>query len=49
MVLYHGLNGSGSFGDPDFTGIVFMNFEGEILYEQEFLGSPSIPQLLIRR
>jgi len=50
VVLYSAVTGgSGSFSNPDFSGLVFMNFNGEILYHHEFENDSLIPELIVRR
>jgi len=49
-VLYHGFT-EGPFQEdnPDFIGLVYMNFDGEILYEYEFERKPWLEQVVIKR
>lgn len=49
-VLYHGFTGDFiQKGNPDFIGLIYMNFDGEILYEYEFEQKPWIQQVVIKR
>ncbi|GMN05067.1 hypothetical protein MTsPCn5_04550 [Croceitalea sp. MTPC5] len=49
-VLYHGfIEGPFLEDNPDFIGLVYMNFDGEILYEYEFERRPWLEQIVVRR
>lgn len=49
-VLYHGFTqGIIQENNPDFIGLVYMNFDGEILYEYEFEKRPWLEQVMVKR
>lgn len=49
-VLYHGFTeGIIRDNNPDFIGLVYMSFEGEILYEYEFESRLWLEQLVVKR
>ncbi|MDT0539861.1 hypothetical protein [Croceitalea sp. P059] len=49
-VLYHGFTqGIIQEDNPDFIGLIFMNFEGEIIYEYEFERKPWLEQVMVKR
>lgn len=49
-VLYHGFTqGFIQEDNPDFIGLVYMNFDGEILYEYEFERNQWLEQVVVKR